>query len=188
MKHSLSPEQPPAHAIYDAYLDAKRDIAPSFTTEALIGRLGLGGDLPDCRSFMDRLIDDSRSVNVFRKAIAVNRASDRLLDLTNQRLANPAQEALAHALGAAISRHLEREQQACPQVLHLAVTSRRPDIITPEAYQVARYIKLDQMAELITPPGEPPLMPEDLLAMEEDQLRELYDAVPKPNACQRAFC
>lgn len=188
MKYELCPEQPPAHAIYDAYINAKRDIAPPFSTEALVGRLGLTGDTPDCRSFMDRLIDDSRSVNVFRKAIAVNRASGRLLELTNQQLANPAQEALAHALGAAISRHLEREQQACPQVLHLAVTSRRSDIITPEAHKIARHIKLDQMAEFITPPGEPLLVAEDILAMEEDQLRELYDAAPKPNACQRVFC
>jgi len=188
MKYNLSPEQPPAHAIYDAYTDAKQNIPPPFSTEALVGRLGLAGEIPDCKSFMDRLIDNSRSVNVFRKAIAVNRASDRLLELTNNRLANPAQETLAHALGAAISRHLEREQQACPQVLHLAVTSQRPDIITPEATRIARHIKLDELGKLLTPPGERLLVAEDILAMEEDQLQVLYDAAPKPNACQRVYC
>lgn len=188
MPYYLSAEHPPVHAIYDAHLDARRNIPPSFSTKALLGRMGLEGDKPDGRAFMDRLIDDSRSVNVLRKAIAMNRASGKLLDLTNQYTANAAQELLAQRLGSAISRHVEREQSACPQVLHLALTSHRPDIISREAYDIARAIKLDQIGEMITPTGEELLVADDVLAMDLSELEDRVAAAQQPNVCQRLYC
>ena len=122
-------EQIPAVEILSALNDAQQGVMPGFTAESLVCRLGLEGDEPDNLGIMERFRGgdgDRRSLRPIARLIF---GIDHLIQATNERTANPAQESIAGALGCVVTRQIRREGDICPGARQMALASTREDII-----------------------------------------------------------
>jgi hypothetical protein len=128
----MGPQQPPALELCQAFAAAEDGHMPSFTAASLLCELGLDGERPDGLTLIDRFTGNNHSVSTFRTIVPLMFYADGLIQATNEYRANPAQEAIAHALGAVVSRQVTREGDICPGAKVMALNSTREDIIPPE--------------------------------------------------------
>lgn len=115
----------------DQALDAARTgEMPPFTPESLVLSLELEGKEPDGMDLMGRFIGEADEMSALRGYLFIRPKLIELSELTNEGAANPAQEAIAQALGAVVSRQIDREGKSnCPLANHLAKISTREDLI-----------------------------------------------------------
>ncbi len=106
---------------------------PPFSADELLKALGLDDDTPDGRTMGDRLTGTKdRSFGVLRGLFLFGRQANRLVSAVNEGTANPAQEALAKALGAAVTAHITREGDVCRRVGTMAADCTRDDLVPPD--------------------------------------------------------
>lgn len=124
----------PGYRLHEALQGAKKGAMPEFGKDELMKQLRLDGDTPDGSKLMDRLLGpkglrfrDLRSVFYL-----ICHDIPELVEATNERTANPAQEAIAQMLGAAVTQQIMRESTVCTSAARIALTSTRPDIISTD--------------------------------------------------------
>ncbi|HSX31704.1 MAG TPA: hypothetical protein VLF43_00440 [Candidatus Saccharimonadales bacterium] len=114
---------------------AHKDIEPPFTAASLVNLVGLEGDQPDERELMERFMGGKISFGGLRALFFMKEDLNYLISATNEYAANPAQETIAQALGAVVTRQVEREGAICSFVQDVAGRTTREDII-PEHIRV----------------------------------------------------
>jgi hypothetical protein len=119
----------PAVEICQALVAAQNGDRPTFTQDSLLHSLRLDGENPDGLALVDRLSGGKKGFTVMRAVVSVIKPTIDLLRATNEHTANPAQEELALALGAVVTRQVRREGDVCPGASMMAQSSTREDII-----------------------------------------------------------
>jgi hypothetical protein len=115
----------------DALNEAESGQMPAFTTESLLRILKLDSDRRDGLVMIDRLIGERGRppISALKAVVNIMRSTQLLIAETNGYRANPAQEAIAHSLGAVVTKQVTREGNLCPVALRIAMESQRDDII-----------------------------------------------------------
>jgi hypothetical protein len=152
--------QLPGRIVHEALIAARSGEMPTFTPDSLLAMLRLDGDTPDGLGMMERFAGERPTFDGLRAVIPLMRRSiPELLLATNERKANSAQEQIAFALGTAVTRQVEREQDMCPGVSEMALMSTRPDIISPDVRRMAfANLMLDQIFAM-QEPAKPSILP-----------------------------
>jgi hypothetical protein len=136
MSKKSNKQKSPMITLHRALKDARDGEMPPFTPESLVSTLGLEGEKPDDLALMDRFVGDGvspvRLIGTLRAFIGIKKPLRKLIEATNEHTANPAQEAIAQALGAVVTRQVEREGNWCTLVSEIAESSTREDIVPPE--------------------------------------------------------
>jgi len=130
-------QAPAIDIVREMVLATARGTMPTFDGPQLAERLHLTDDERDGLTLFDRFAGSSPSGtelvgNVSRALVALLRGSRYLILATNRHEANPAEEAIAQALGHVVTQQILREGDVCPRARDLALNCTRDDIIPAE--------------------------------------------------------
>jgi hypothetical protein len=150
-------QESPARVLRSALKAARRGEMPTFDTRGLLHMLSLDTAKADGLPILDRMIGKVGGVRDILAAGSVKGLTRQLIEATNNHTSNPAQEEIAHALGAAVTIQIVREGDICPGATELALSSTRPDIIDPRVQKLAA---LSQFFGTVLPLAELRLMGE----------------------------
>ncbi len=133
-------KETPAELLSRTLLAAEDDLQPGFTTDGFLIELGLGTNVSDKRTLLDRLTNGRPTLRNRAKLGGTIRDVERLLTAVNERTANRAQEAIAETLGAVLTAHVAREQELCQVGRQIVACCQRPDIIPNEITTLVDYL------------------------------------------------
>jgi hypothetical protein len=133
----------PAAEIANALVAAREEPnAQVVDADSILADLGLDGSLPDGRSFYDRFTAGETGDRATLAAMYLVQLTAGLIEATHKRTANPAETAIAKALGAAVAAHVTREGRICPRAQIMALAAP-DDIISPELKSILPGIPTD---------------------------------------------
>lgn len=124
-------EPTPAEALNEAIVAAEAGQMPRMTSDMLLQRLELTGEEPDKKTLIQRFMNGVPTFSTLRAIPPLIDGAYRLIDATNKRTANEAEEHVTHMIGDVITKQIEREGDICPGARRIAMASTRDDIISP---------------------------------------------------------
>jgi|GEM_PF-3879328 len=128
---------PAIDIVQEMLLATTEGTMPTFDGPQLAERLRLAGEEPDHLTLIERFAGSSPSEaelfsDLGRALVGILRGAEYLIGATNRREANPAEEAVAQALGHVVTQQIIREGDICPRARELALASTRSDLIPAE--------------------------------------------------------